>query len=193
MFHSVKAHADDSHVLVFTGQPADMAEMYEATDGDDISFWVGGLLVSRVAPARHSGKPAVNFTLAEGVSAQEVGRLVVLVDATRDPDALFTWEVFYTSADAATENLAIWSARKTMPEYTTVPGLDYAFEGESLDEAVMREAADWGVIITVKNPWGPGGGWPIVDVSGKSEKVEAFLRGAYGLEGDELKECLPWL
>lgn len=183
----------EAHSIVCMGTPREMAEMVWGGSGveDDYSVYVAGFGVSKAsADNRHNGKEAFGFTLTDSMGAREVGRLVVLDDDTWFEDQL-EWKVFYSDEVTARENALILNERKSRPKVSKVT-LDYAYtaDSEDLDEACAIVASRFGVSLKVVSPFGPGGGWPEVEVSGLTDNVEKALRDGWEMDASEIKEHL---
>ena len=72
---------------------------------------------------------------------------------------------------------------------TTIGPIDMAYDEDTAEEAVARiQAQVPGLVVTIVNPHGPGGGWPEVTLSGPTLALvcNAFL--THWSTGDEISD-----
>lgn len=180
----------EAHSIVCMGTPREMAEMVWGGSGldDDYSVYVAGFGVSKASgDNRHNGKEAFGFTLTDSMGGREVGRLVILDEDDWFEDRL-EWKVFYSNEATARENALILNERKARPKLATVE-LDYAYtaDAENLDEAMAIMASRFGVSLKVVNLHGPGGGWPVIEMTGLTDNVEKALRDGWELDNEDVR------
>jgi hypothetical protein len=193
-------HPSHPQAIVFTGSPGELALMLEdiGTDNDPDESGIemieyGGLLISPAVNrnAKHDGNPGFGFDLLDAHGSRSVGRLI-LMDTDDQLENAPEWVVWYDSEETAAETLEILGARASRPKISSVT-LDLCHEEESVEESAALIAAAHGVSVTVVDPQGPGGGWPVVRLSGLTPNVEKALRDderGWGLEDDEIRDWL---
>jgi hypothetical protein len=66
--------------------------------------------------------------------------------------------------------------------------LDMAYEQDTLEQGVAAVEAEFGVKVTVLNPSGPGGGWPVVDLEADTRTLLRALRNGWGMDNQQIVE-----
>lgn len=158
----------DGDVVHVFGEPGDIEWVTGHSDGVE-DILISGYSVKNVADAQHDGFPAKRFVLT--ADNTEVGRLVlrtnVLTEYTFEFDVLF---VDSHAADRFIDEVQNPPATPKVVQSTQ----DLSYMGD-LDEEIAIMCAKHGVSITVIDPHGPGGGWPVVKVVGLAENVRSVL------------------
>jgi hypothetical protein len=196
--HSVSQNPDDSSALDFEGTPAELAELFDDTMGDDsVASYIEvlGLAIEHVHHgAQHNGQPAYGFSLGDhSLPNRNIGRLT-LIDSKEWDVLIPVWTVHYHTEQAAAEQLERFTARSTRPLLVSVT-LDFAYTEATLAEALANVSAAWGISCTVVNEHGPGGGWPEVKFFGFTDRIEKMLRAdgdeyGYDFNDEEVAELL---
>lgn len=72
------------------------------------------------------------------------------------------------------------AARRAEAERTAVVTveLDFAHDGEGTD--LFHNLHHYDCALRVVDPEGPGGGWPVISITGQRDKVRSFVRTAWG-------------
>lgn len=193
--HSVSRNPKDPSALDFEGTPAELAELFDETMGDEGSIGISfievlGLGVEHVhRGAQHNGEAAYGFSLSDAHGDRNVGRLT-LIDSKEWFDAIPAWTAYYITEQGASEALATLTARSKRPKVSSIH-CDINFERDNPAELLAEWSAEYGISFTLANPHGPGGGLPVYQVSGFTDKIETWLRGPYGLEDSEVCIYLP--
>lgn len=138
--------------------------------------YVAGLPVRGKSEGQHDGEPAVVLNLGH------VGRLVLLPDAevewVRDFsagdgdgfDRMTAFQDAWRGGSKSSGKLA--SVEMDMVYETDDPNL---FQADTAEETAARISATHGVSVKIIYARGPGGGWPVVEVTGLRENVKAAL------------------
>lgn len=183
----------DKTALQFSGSPSELADMIdelETTEEGLVEF--GGLQVVSLVNrnAKHDGNDAFGFELGDAFGSRSVGR-VILMDTDRQLEFQPEWLVRYLDEGIAKENLLILGRRNENPIASIT--LDMAFEDDEPEVAAAKIAAKHGVSVTIIDSHGPGGGWPVVRVTGLTRNVENALRSddyGWGMDSDTVLEFL---
>jgi hypothetical protein len=194
--HVFSLRTDDERGLDVKGTPAEML-MYgdpgspAAVENNVEAVDFGGLeIVSATTGAKHDGKPAISFILADSMGDRPVGRLVLLdIDEWREEIPEFT--LWFSEKDDRIRFIKRLEAAKRRPKVSKIE-IDFSYVGD-LEHEIALTAAKHGVSIRVVNPNGPAGGCPVVEVSGLTENVEKALRATdygWGLDDDDLEMYL---
>lgn len=192
-FMRVTPDPTDKTALQFSGSPSELADMIdelETTEEGLVEF--GGLQVVSLVNrnAKHDGNPAFGFEIGDAFGSRTVGR-VILMDTDRQLEFQPEWVVRYENEVVANENLAILGRRSENPIASIT--LDMCFEDDEPEIAAAKIAAKHGVSVTIIDPHGPGGGWPVVRVTGLTRNVENALRSddyGWGMDSDDVLEFL---
>lgn len=170
---------DPSWVHVY-GEPSDVEHVMGRTDA--VGVMIAGYDVKNMGNAQHDGAEALRFTLM--ADNREVGRLVIVTAST---EYTFEFDVEFKNETEARDFVDRVKNPSKRLKVAKVEGLALSYEGDLLEEIAIMSAKH-GVSITVVNPEGPGGGWPVVSVSGLAENVKACLMASdYGWDFTELE------
>jgi hypothetical protein len=186
----ISRHPTQPRALRIAGSPRELAEFIESDPDATVEF--GGLVLGAkvTTTSQHDGKSAFGFDLCDDGGTRSVGR-VVLQDTERQLEDLPEWMVYYENEDEALENLAILGARAIAPKVISHE-VDWSYAEETLEESLAELSSRFGVSVKVINPHGPGGGWPIIEVTGKYANVERWLKSddpyGYGFDSGDMKE-----
>jgi hypothetical protein len=157
---------DPSWVHVF-GEPIDVEYVMGRTDA--VGVMIAGYDVKNMGDAQHDGAEALRFTLT--ADNREVGRLVIMTATT---EYTFEFDVEFDNETQARDFVDRVKNPPTKLTVAKVEGLDFSYDGELLEELAIMSAKH-GISTSVTDPSGPGGGWPVVSISGLAENVKRCL------------------
>jgi hypothetical protein len=156
------------HVL---GEPTDIPQLIRAYPGN-LAVMIAGYDVTSTGDGLHDGHPALRFTLS--VDSREVGRLVVMTGIATEYS--FEFDLDFDDAADAEEFIENVHRKPAFDKHDVVETTqDLAYEDETLEQAIAGMSAAYGVSISVINPSGSGGGWPVVKILGRYENVHEML------------------
>jgi hypothetical protein len=153
-------------------------EIYGAENSMGFVDVMAGFTVTKVtAGGQHDGHSAHVITLADDMGDREIGRLVVRDDVGYREECL-EWFRQFDSPDGLREYVREYHAAAEKPVITATVDYAYDGDGDTLEVAVAKVAAEFGVSINVLEERGPGGGWPEIAITGLRANVLRVLKDA---------------
>lgn len=167
---SVKRHPDGvmNDFLVLAGTPDEI----NPTEGD---FIAGFTITGAKSGGQHDGHPAHIITLADDMGAREIGRLIVRTDVPVYKEECLEWERQFESPEEADRFLLEWSDR----DVVYVSSQDFAYNEATVELGIATVSAKFGISIEVVEDHGPGGGWPVVRLTGLRPNLRRALLEAW--------------
>jgi hypothetical protein len=149
--------------------------------------WFAGLRVEGVSEGQHDGFPAVVLSLGQH------GRVALTRDAEVDWIRDFHGEPEDGDGHDRMEAFLqrVWN-KEAQPKVAAIT-LDLCHEDETVEEACAAISAAHGVSVVVVNPNGPGGGWPVVQVSGFLPNIRmalADVERGWAMDEDEISDFI---
>lgn len=145
--------------------------------------FVAGHPVIGVGRGQHDGQPAIVLNLGSA------GRIALAEDAEVEWVRDFCGDDGH-GHDRMDAFLKAFDRSKNPPKVSKI-GVDISFDkDEKRDDLIAQWAADYGVSFHLLKEHGPGGGNPYYEVTGLTDKVEAWLRGPYEADNDDVRTYL---
>lgn len=150
--------------------------------------WIAdGYMVLKTAPARHDGHPATLITLADSDGNREVGRLVLRNDALRDARLVVTRqfeddEQRYVFTQILEQGPGTDEVKSIQLDITDEGWTEEELGGNSENfplNVLMAMTKGTTISYRIVQLRGPGGGWPVIEFTGKDRELRKMLVDHY--------------
>lgn len=174
--------------LKIKGTPDEIVQVEGVASYGHVDVVAGFTVIKATDGGKHDGHSAHVFTLADSMGGREIGRLVVRDDVSYHEECL-EWERVFPNPGELERFVTECEREKAEPVVTVEQ--DLCWDGyNSVERCIAEMSAIYGVSLTVVNPRGPGGGWPVVNITGLRENVRRALKEGWHVSDEEMVDYM---